>query len=391
MKESVPSSAFWRRFLKSDPLLLQAGAAGELMVARIRMLLTVTLLTVPTISFLANPRAREHYVGFGVTLFAAVVAVGVYFVVRRDMYRPWVGVVTTIFDVTVISAALAVFLVLGEPHTAVNSKVVFEAYFIAIGATTLRYDARICVLAGVLAVAQYAVIVVYAATHWDLNAQSFAPFTYGMFTWTVQVSRMILLGVATVLAAAVVVRAQSLRRLSAIDRLTGVYNRGYFDERLAAELSRSRRHDEPLALVMLDVDHFKKFNDNHGHAAGDAALRAVSTLVRHSVRRSDLVARYGGEEFVMVMPMTSAEQAMEKLQSMRQAISELKIRLPKQQTTANLTISAGIAIFPADGVTADELLDEADARLFEAKEAGRNRVFGPPPGAEVKVTKLRTA
>ena len=170
-----------------------------------------------------------------------------------------------------------------------------------------------------------------------------------------------------------------------------MYNRGYFDERLAGELSRSRRHDEPLALVMLDVDHFKKFNDNHGHAAGDAALRAVSTLVRHSVRRSDLVARYGGEEFVMVMPATSAEQAMEKLQAMRQAISELRIRLPKQQTTANLTISAGIAIFPADGVTADELLDQADARLFEAKEAGRDRVFGPPPEAERKVTRLRTA
>lgn len=387
----MPSSAFRRHFLKSDPFLLQAGAAGELMVARIRMLLTVTLLTVPSISFLANPRAREHYVGFGVTLFATMVAAAVYFLVRRDMYRPWVGVLTTIFDVSLITCILAIFLFLTDFRTAVNSEVVFEAYFLAIGATTLRYDARICLLAGLLAIVQYAGIVIYATVHWDLSAASFAPPTYGMFTWTVQVSRIILLGVATVLATAVVVRAQSLRRLSAIDRLTGVYNRGYFDERLAAELSRSRRHDEPLALVMLDVDHFKRFNDNHGHAAGDAALRAVSTLVRHSVRRSDLVARYGGEEFVMVMPATSAEQAMEKLQAMRQAISELKIRLPKQQTTSNLTISAGIAIFPADGVTADELLDQADARLFEAKEAGRNRVFGPPPEAERKATALRTA
>jgi two-component system, cell cycle response regulator len=386
----VPSSALRRHFLKSDPFLLQAGAAGELMVARIRMLLTVTLLTVPSISFLANPRAREHYVGFGVTLFATVVAAAVYFLVRRDMYRPWVGVLTTIFDVSLITCILAIFLFLTDFRTAVNSEVVFEAYFLAIGATTLRYDARICLLAGLLAIVQYAGIVIYATVHWDLSAASFAPPSYGMFTWTVQVSRIILLGVATVLATAVVVRAQSLRRLSAIDRLTGVYNRGYFDERLAAELSRSRRHDEPLALVMLDVDHFKKFNDNHGHAAGDAALRAVSTLVRHSVRRSDLVARYGGEEFVMVMPTTSAEQAMEKLQSMRQAISELKIRLPKQQTTANLTISAGIAIFPADGVTADELLDQADARLFEAKEAGRNRVVGPAAESE-RSTKLRTA
>ena len=216
----MPSSAFWRHFLKSDPFLLQAGAAGELMVARIRMLLTVTLLTVPSISFLANPRAREHYVGFGVTLFATMVAAAVYFLVRRDMYRPWVGVLTTIFDVSLITCILAIFLFLTDFRTAVNSEVVFEAYFLAIGATTLRYDARICLLAGLLAIVQYAGIVIYATVHWDLSAASFAPPSYGMFTWTVQVSRIILLGVATVLATAVVVRAQSLRRLSAIDRLT---------------------------------------------------------------------------------------------------------------------------------------------------------------------------
>lgn len=372
----MTSFSSWRRLLRSDPLLLQAGAAGELTVARLRLLLTAILLVVPAVTFLAQGGGQEPYIGLGVTLVAVVVAGAVYSAVQRDLYRPWVGLVTTVFDVTFISATLAVFLFLGTPHTAVNSKVVFEAYFIAIAATTLRYDVRFCLIAGLLAVVEYGAIVAYAATHWDLNSAAYAPYPYGMFAWSVQVSRIILLIIATVLSATVVVRAQSLRRLSAMDRLTGVYNRGYFDERLVAELSRSRRHDQPLALVMLDVDHFKRFNDKHGHAAGDAALRAVSTLIRHSVRRSDLVARYGGEEFVMVLPVTTAEQAFEKLDAMRRVISELKIRLPKQQTTAQLTISAGIAVFPDDGVTADELLDSADARLFEAKEAGRNRVFG---------------
>jgi diguanylate cyclase (GGDEF)-like protein len=146
---------------------------------------------------------------------------------------------------------------------------------------------------------------------------------------------------------------------------------------LSAELSRARRQAESLAVVMVDVDHFKRFNDNYGHAAGDAGLRAVTGLIRHSLRRSDLVARYGGEEFVLVLPVTTAAQAMDKVEGIRAAVAQLPIRLPKQQVTALLTVSAGIAVFPEDGVTADELLDCADERLFQAKQGGRNRVVGP--------------
>ncbi len=369
----------WRQYLKTgDPLLLQAGASGELVVARIRLLLTTALLLVPLYSLVSQPHSPKQYVGIGVTLLAAVVALVVFMIVRRDLYRPWVGFASTVFDVTFVSTALVIFLRLGGSHTAANSKVVFEVYFLAIGATALRYDVRFCVLAGVLAVLQYGGIVAYATSHWSLTDPSYAPFRYGMFEWSVQISRAVLLLAATLLSANVVVRAQSLRRLSAIDRMTGVFNRGYFDEQLSAELSRARRHEQPLALVMLDVDHFKRFNDNHGHAAGDAGLRALSTLIRHSLRRSDLVARYGGEEFVIVMPVTTAVQAVDKLEGIRSAASQLPIRLPRKQTTALLTISAGIAVFPDDGVTADELLDRADERLFQAKEAGRNRVVGPP-------------
>ena len=135
---------------------------------------------------------------------------------------------------------------------------------------------------------------------------------------------------------------------------------------------------------MLDVDHFKLFNDKYGHAAGDAGLRAIASLLRHTVRRSDIVARYGGEEFVLVLPDTSAEAAVEKVEAIRSALEQTAIRLPREQGTGALTISAGVATFPADGVTSDELLDEADARLFKAKESGRNLVVGrmptdPPP------------
>ncbi len=373
-----------------DTLLLQASAAGELLVAKLRLALTGALLLVPVFGLIFDPRSRDHRVGFIITATATVVAGLIYLIVRRDRYRSWIGFVSTIFDVTFISSALVVFLFLGEPHTAVNSKVTFETYFLAITATALRYDVRFCLLAGLLAVLEYLGIVGYASTHWQLNSPAFAPYPLGMFDWSVQVSRIILLMVAAALSASITFRAQSLRRLSAMDRMTNVYNRGYFDERLTAELSRARRNGQPLALVMLDVDHFKRFNDSHGHAAGDAALRAVSTLVRHAVRRSDMVARYGGEEFVLVMPVTTAEQAVDKLESIRAAVAELAIKLPLQQTTASVTFSAGVAVFPGDGVTADELLDQADGRLFQAKEGGRNRVIGPPAAAADAATVAAT-
>ena len=368
----------------SDAILLDAGVKGELVIAQIRLLLTLMLLLIPLITFLRSADARESMVGLCIISTAVGIALLVYIAVRRDLYRSWIPFATTVMDVSLVSAALATFLVLGQPHTAVNSRVIFEAYFIAIAATSLRYDVRTCVVGGVLAVTQYAAIVVYADSHYDLNNVVYTPFTYGHFDWATQLSRLVLLGIAGVLSGAIVVRAQELRRLSAIDRMTGLFNRGYFDERVAAEVSRARRSSQPISLVMLDVDHFKLFNDKYGHAAGDAGLRAIASLLRHTVRRSDIVARYGGEEFVLVLPDTSAEAAVEKVEAIRSALEQTAIRLPREQGTGALTISAGVATFPADGVTSDELLDEADARLFKAKESGRNLVVGrmptdPPP------------
>jgi diguanylate cyclase (GGDEF)-like protein len=369
----------------ADAFLLSAGAKGELLIARIRLLLTALLLLIPLNAYVSYPDARENYVGIAVSLGSVAFALAVYIAVRREHHRPWLGFVTTIFDVTSVSAALAAFMLLDQPLTAVNSKVVFEVYFLAIGATALRYDVRTCFLAGALAVAQYVGIVAYADAHWDLNSPALAPYTYGTFEWGAQVSRLMLLFIAALLSATIVVRAHQLRRLSAIDRLTGLFNRGYFDERVEAELSRARRGQQPLSLVMIDVDHFKRFNDRYGHAAGDTALRTIAALVRNMVRRHDIVSRYGGEEFVVVLPETSADAAVEKLESIRAAVEAAAIRLPRQQGSGSLTISAGVSTFPADGVTTDDLLDEADARLFRAKESGRNRVIGrvPAPAAVV--------
>ena len=359
-----------------DPFLLDAGASGELLVARIRLLLALILLAIPVQSLLGSP-TRENFVGVAAAASAVAFSAGLLWLVRRELYRPWLGFLTASVDVTFVSATLATYFLVGDPHIAVNSRVIYPVYLIALGATCLRYDTRICLLATALAVVQYGVIVVVAATGWDLNAEQYAPYAYGTFSWSDQVSRLLLLAASGVLSTSVVYRIARLRHLSVVDRLTSLPNRGYLDARFAAEVARALRHERPLAMAMVDVDHFKRFNDNFGHAAGDVGLKVVAGTIRRALRASDIVARYGGEEFVVILPETAAEAAMEKLEAIRLAIANTIIPLPRQTTAVNLTISAGIAVLGADGDDMHTLLDRADERLFRAKNGGRNRIMGP--------------
>lgn len=361
-----------------DPLLRAAGSRGELLVARIRLLLTTILLLIPitNLSFTFSLNNRESLVGLGVTTVAFILSFTVYLLVGQDLNRPLLGFASSSFDVTLVSGALAIFLIFNAPHTAVNSKVVFEGYFLAIGATSLRYDRRICRLVGFLAISEYFSIVIFAFVRWDLNNNIYAPFPYGMFDWSSQVSRLILILTASLLSDAVVSRTQQLLRLSMSDPLTSLFNRGYFDERIAVEVSRACRYQKPLSIAMIDVDYFKLFNDTHGHMAGDRALRVIASTLSHSFRQSDIVVRYGGEEFVIVMPETDTTTASQKLESVRQAIANAPIQLTVAGEAVGVTISAGLAGLPNDGSSAEELLNVADTRLFQAKGAGRNRIVG---------------
>ncbi|MEO8295096.1 MAG: GGDEF domain-containing protein [Gemmatimonadota bacterium] len=367
-----------QRLLRApDPLLIDAGADGEVLVARIRLFLCAVLVVIPIFAIRGNT-SIETLVGLGTTISALLLSISVYLLAKRDLYRPWLGMLTSVLDVSLVSGALAMFLVLDQPHTAVNSQVIFEVYFLAIGATTLRYDIRICLIAGALAIVQYGTIVWIAQSQWDLNSPLFEPFRYGMFDWGSEISRLMLIGLATFLSVVVVLRAQRLRRLSTSDRLTGLMNRGYFDERMVAEVSRARRYNHSMSVAMIDVDHFKRFNDTMGHAAGDAALRLLSETIRGALRQSDIVARYGGEEFVLILPVTAPGMAVEKLEAIRLAVANLIIDVPKRGFQARLTISAGVACMPEDGLEGEDLLEVADRRLFQAKQGGRNKVCGTP-------------
>jgi diguanylate cyclase (GGDEF)-like protein len=368
-----------------DPMLTAAGLRGEVLIARIRLGLAAVLLLIPLSNVFFRSNGRESLVGLTLTTAVLLISLTAYILVNRDHQGPSLGFATSCFDVTLPSIALASFFLFGQPHTAVNSKVIFEGYFLAFAATTLRYDRRICVVAGGMALAQYFAIVLFASTHWDLNNQMYAPFVYGMFSWNAQISRLILMLTATLMSLAVVSRTQQLLRLSTSDPLTTLFNRGYFGERVAAEVSRASRHSQALTIAMVDVDHFKSFNDQHGHAAGDMVLQMIASKLRNSFRKSDIVARYGGEEFVIAMPETDTDAAGRKLEEFRLMIANTKIQVPKTIKPVNVTISAGLAGMPKDGVKEDELIGVADSRLFHAKRNGRNQVVvGTPVRTTVK-------
>jgi diguanylate cyclase (GGDEF)-like protein len=167
---------------------------------------------------------------------------------------------------------------------------------------------------------------------------------------------------------------EKLQRLAGTDSLTGLSNRRALDRRLGEEWRRARRSDHPLSALFIDVDHFKLYNDTYGHAMGDDALVAVADCIQHAAQRpGDIVARYGGEEFVVVLPGTSAGGAVTFAERLRSAVEALAIRnsgAPK----GILTISIGCAtVQPRQGDDALKLLNSADAALYRAKRAGRNR------------------
>jgi len=359
-----------------DPVLAQAGVAGELLVAKIRLALATLLLCIPVINslFFFPVETKEGLIGFSLAVGTFVAAATMYLLISRSFNPLWLGFVSSGFDVTLISGALAVFFLANQPHTAVNSKVIFEGYFLAVGSTSLRYDKRICITAGLLAFAEYFAIVYFAAHHWDLNSPAYAPYPYGLFSWSAQISRLIMMLTASALSIALVSRSQRLLQLATSDPLTGLFNRGYVDDRLAMELSRAQRYGKALTVAVIDADHFKALNDTHGHAAGDVVLKKLAGILQGSFRQSDTTGRYGGEEFVVILPETDIETACRKVESLRERIATTLIALPDRKEAIRLTISAGLASYPEDGDDAAELFATADERMFEAKHAGRNRV-----------------
>lgn len=166
---------------------------------------------------------------------------------------------------------------------------------------------------------------------------------------------------------------ENLKRLAMTDELTGIANRRYFMQRLEEELRRIQRYPSPAALVMMDIDHFKKVNDSYGHATGDEVLRIVSKTGHRFLRETDLIGRIGGEEFCLFLPQTTPEEAFQVAERLRHEIAEIAFRSDAGELFS-VTVSLGVAGVKPTGESVSEWLSRADAALYRAKAAGRNRV-----------------
>ncbi|MFY9752336.1 MAG: diguanylate cyclase [Candidatus Acidiferrales bacterium] len=166
---------------------------------------------------------------------------------------------------------------------------------------------------------------------------------------------------------------ETLRFQSIRDGLTGLFNRRYLDETLEREIRRAYRHNRPVSVILLDLDHFKDFNDTLGHGAGDALLRALGEFLRGQVRQEDIACRYGGEEFALVLPDASLEIAQSRAEAVREGVKHLAWQ-QQVPSAKSVTVSAGVSAFPQHGGSAPAILLEADRALYAAKAAGRDRV-----------------
>ncbi len=163
-----------------------------------------------------------------------------------------------------------------------------------------------------------------------------------------------------------------LAQLAVTDGLTGLYNHRHFHERLSLEVERSVRNGLPLSLLMIDVDHFKHFNDEHGHPAGDELLRQLARLMGDGRRANDFVARYGGEEFAIVLVDTSKLTAAQVAERLRERVVDFPFERAASQPGGRVSISIGVASFPDDAGDSESLVRAADAALYSAKHGGRN-------------------
>ncbi|MBE0476419.1 MAG: GGDEF domain-containing protein [Coriobacteriia bacterium] len=170
------------------------------------------------------------------------------------------------------------------------------------------------------------------------------------------------------------------KRMSVTDELTGLYNYRYLQQRLDEEVERARRYEKSLSLLMLDVDDFKRYNDTHGHIAGDRALSALGRVVHSCVREVDVVARYGGEEFSVLLPETDEPGAYVAAEKVREAIGRYRF-IEADSDPTHLTVSIGVASMPGHASDKEGLLQQADEALYQAKSFGKNRVRTPRKGS----------
>jgi diguanylate cyclase (GGDEF)-like protein len=277
--------------------------------------------------------------------------------------------VSASFDVSVVSMVL-ILLAFREPSAGLNSVVVWCFYPLVVLATALRNDVRVTLLAGLLAIVQFSLISSWFLANSD---GAIASVAYGTVYPSTQLQRVVILLASTLVTTLVVARMQRLVQLSGTDGLTGLPNRTFLNLRLPQIIAEARGEGDTICLALIDLDHFKRINDELGHQAGDRALRHIVETLRLELRREEPLLRVGGEEFVLVLrqPLGAAWERMDML---RRKLERTPFDPGFDAEPRRITLSAGMACCPTDAVDVSGLMRSADLRLRGAKRSGRNRV-----------------
>ena len=370
----------WKRdlartlFSRPDEVMLDLGAGGELLVARVRATLSaLTLLLVP-LAMIGNQGAgnvTELVIGLGASIFINLCAQIWLALARNRRRHTWLPYATTTYDVTTTTLVLGL-LTIGDPVAPFNSVIIWCFYLISICMTALRNDGRLTLYAGALSILQNSALV--AALYVTADApEQLVSVDYGTVSLGAQVERQMLILLMTVLTATIVYRMQRLIESSGSDGLTGLPNRAWLVQRMPRMLEAVREEGGSLTLALLDLDDFKRVNVAYGHLAGDRAVRHIAGSMREILQPKERLVRIGGQEFVLLMN-SPIGNAWERLDRLRQLMAERPFVHERGGEPLKITFSGGLSSYPADGADVSSLLRSADRRLQVAKREGANRV-----------------
>lgn len=370
----------WKRDLvrtllaRPDEVMLDLGAGGELLVARIRALLSALSLLLAPVALIGNQGAgklTELMIGLGATVFINICAQIWLALARNRRRHSWLPYATTTYDVTSTTLVLAL-LHLSDPVAPFNSIIVWVFYLISINMTALRNDGRLTLYAGGMAMLQYSLLVGMLLAMAE-SPEQLVSVDYGTVSVGAQIERVVLMLLMTVLTATVVYRMQRLIESSGSDGLTGLPNRSWLVQRMPRILEAAREDNQSLTVALLDLDRFKRINDQYGHLTGDRAIRHVVGSMREILRERERLVRIGGQEFVLVM-YCPIGNAWERLDRLRQLMAERPFVPERGGDPLHITFSGGLSTYPSDGNNVSSLLRTADRRLQAAKHEGCNRV-----------------
>ncbi|HEY4556217.1 MAG TPA: GGDEF domain-containing protein [Lysobacter sp.] len=356
---------------RPDEVMLEVGASGELLVARLRAIIAALLLLLPLANALGGGAVRDTLVGLGgavaINLFAQVWLP----LARRARRYRWLPFATSAFDVSATSLVL-VALASVDVAAGLNSMVVWCGYVLAILLTALRGDGRTTLLAGALALLQYGALAAIGLL-W-VPPEQLISAEHGLVAWPTQLQRLLLIAVVTLVTAVVVYRMQRLVEMSGIDGLTRLPNRTWLLHRMPRLFDAAREEGGSLTVALVNLDHFKRVNDDAGHHVGDRVLRHVVTVLRETAEPGEWLVRLGGEEFVLVM-LKPIGTAWERIDAIRRIVAGRPYEADRGADAIRITFSAGLAGYPQEGHDLSSLLGRADQRLQQAKREGRNRVI----------------